>query len=150
MRRTPKAYLENLIKNYFQHKIEKRLAQPLEKRFGSLAERDVSETIKMASPYLHKSFEGEAILSVGKMVEMCHHGASGAVGVGPFTCMPSNIVSALTRRLSRDCGGMPIINISYDGQQDPTLQTRLEAFMHQVRNFRHHKIEVPASLSPVN
>jgi len=150
MRRTPKPYLENLIKNYFQHKIEKLLAQPLEKRFGSLAEGDVSETIKMASPYLHKSFEGEAILSVGKMVEMYHHGAAGTVSVGPFTCMPSNIVSALTRRLSRDCGGMPVINVSYDGQQDPTLQTRLEAFMHQVRNFRHHKIEVPASLSPVN
>jgi hypothetical protein len=56
----------------------------------------------------------------------------------------------LTRRLSRDCRGMPVINVSYDGQQDPTLQTRLEAFMHQVRNFRQHKIEVPASLSPMN
>jgi len=147
-RLVPKLYLENLIKNYFQRKIESRLAGPLQKHFGPLAEGDVNDTIKTASPYLHISFEGEAILSVGRIAEMYHHGASGAVSVGPFTCMPSNIVCSLTRRLSSDCDGMPIINISYDGQQDPTLQTRLEAFMHQVHNFTPRKIEATAALRP--
>ena len=149
-RRAPKLYLENLVKNYFQRKIGKRLAAPLEKHFGPLAEGDVNEAIKMASPYLHVSFQGEAILSVGRIVEMYHHGAAGAVSVGPFTCMPSNIVCSLTRRLSSDCGGLPIINISYDGQQDPTLQTRLEAFIHQVRNFTPQKIEAAAGLRPAH
>jgi predicted nucleotide-binding protein (sugar kinase/HSP70/actin superfamily) len=146
--RAPKPYLENLVKNYFQRKIGKRLAAPLEEHFGPLAEGDVDEVIKMASPYLHVSFQGETILSVGRILEMHHHGAAGAVSVGPFTCMPSNIVCSLTRRLSSDCGGLPIINISYDGQQDPTLQTRLEAFMHQVRNFTPQKIEAAAGLLP--
>jgi predicted CoA-substrate-specific enzyme activase len=149
-RRALKPYLENLIKDHFQYKIEKQLAAPLEKYFGPLAEGDINDVIEMASPYLDVSFEGEAILSVGRIVEMYHHGASGAVSVGPFTCMPSNIVCSLTRQLSSDCGGMPVINVSYDGQQDPTLQTRLEAFMHQVRNFRQHKIEATPSLLPVN
>jgi len=149
-RRAAKPYLENVIKNHFQHKIEKQLAAPLEKHFGPLAEGDVNDTIKTASPYLHISFEGEAILSVGRIVEMYHHGASGAVSVGPFTCMPSNIVCSLTRRLSSDCDGMPIINISYDGQQDPTLQTRLEAFMHQVHNFTPRRSEVAADLRPAH
>jgi hypothetical protein len=36
-------------------------------------------------------------------------------------------------RLSADCGNMPILNISFDGQSDPTLPTRLEAFVEQVR-----------------
>ncbi len=143
---TVKPYLENLIRDHFQHKIEKQLAAPLEKHFGPLAEGDINDVIEMASPYLDVSFEGEAILSVGRIVEMYHHGASGAVSVGPFTCMPSNIVCSVTRRLSSDCGGMPIINISYDGQQDPTLQTRLEAFMHQVRNFRPQRIKAVAGL----
>jgi predicted nucleotide-binding protein (sugar kinase/HSP70/actin superfamily) len=144
--RTPKPYLENMIKGYFQHKIEKRLAGPLGKHFGPLADSDVRDIIKLASPYLHISFQGEAILSIGKIVEMYHQGAAGAVSVGPFTCMPSNIVSSLARRLSSDCGGLPIISINYDGQQDPTLQTRLEAFMHQVRNFTPQKIEATAIL----
>jgi predicted nucleotide-binding protein (sugar kinase/HSP70/actin superfamily) len=84
---------------------------------------------------MHESFEGEAVLSIGKMVEMHRHRAAGAVNVMPFTCMPSTIVSAVTRQITTDSQGMPIINISYDGQQDPTLQTRLEAFMHQVNSF---------------
>ncbi|MHC5060501.1 MAG: acyl-CoA dehydratase activase [Planctomycetota bacterium] len=141
-----KSYLENLVKGYFQHKIEKRLAGPLSKHFGSLADSDVREIIKLASPYLHISFQGEAILSIGKIVEMYRQGAGGALSIGPFTCMPSNIVSSLTRRLSSDCGGLPILSISYDGQQDPTLQTRLEAFVHQVHNFRPQKVETPAIL----
>ncbi len=148
--RAPKSYLENLIKGYFQHKIERRLAGPLHKHFGRLADGDIRDVIKMASPYLHVSFQGEAILSVGRIVEMYHHGAAGAVSVGPFTCMPSNIVCSLTRRLSSDCDSLPIINISYDGQQDPTLQTRLEAFMHQVRNFTPQKIEAAAGLRPAH
>jgi len=146
----PKLYLENLIKDHFQHKIEKQMAEPLEKHFGPLAEGGINDTIEMASPYLDVSFEGEAILSVGRIVEMYHHGASGAVSVGPFTCMPSNIVCSLTRQLSSDCEGMPIINISYDGQQDPTLQTRLEAFIHQVCNFRPRRSEVAADLRPAH
>jgi len=143
-RLVPKPYLENLIKDHFQHKIEKQLAAPLEKHFGPLAEGDINDIIEMASPYLDVSFEGEAVLSVGRIVEMYRHGAAGAVSVGPFTCMPSNIVCSVTRQLSSDCSGMPIINISYDGQQDPTLQTRLEAFMHQVRNFSPQRIEAAA------
>ncbi|MBN1766674.1 MAG: hypothetical protein JW860_15575 [Sedimentisphaerales bacterium] len=141
-----KLYVQNLLKDQIQHKIENRLARPLEKYFGPLAEGKVEETIKMAETYVHQSFEGETILSIGKMLEMYHHGAAGAVSVGPFTCMPSTIVSAISRQMSRDCHGMPIINISYDGQQDPTLQTRLEAFMHQVRNFDQQHKRMPAAV----
>ena len=130
-----KLQLQNYLKMQIQHRIEKRLAKPLEKYFGQLAEGKITEVLEAASDYLHESFEGEAILSVGKIAEMYHHGAAGAVNVMPFTCMPSTIVSAITRQVSADAGGMPIINISYDGQQDPTLQTRLEAFVYQVRAF---------------
>ena len=128
-------YLQNITKGYFQHKIEKRLARPLEQRFGPIAEGNVTDVIDVATPYMHESFEGEAILSIGKMVEMAHHGAAGAVNVMPFTCMPSTIVSGIARQVSIETGGMPIISVSYDGQQDPTLPTRLEAFIHQARMF---------------
>ncbi|MCK4627455.1 MAG: hypothetical protein KAT56_00555, partial [Sedimentisphaerales bacterium] len=141
----PKLFVQNVIKNHLQHKIERRLAEPLERQFGPLAEGDIRDVIKMSDPYIHESFEGEAVLSAGKMIEMYHHGTAGAVSVGPFTCMPSSIVSAASRQITRDCRGLPIINISYDGQQDPTLPTRLEAFMHQVHNFDRSRTagEVP-------
>jgi predicted CoA-substrate-specific enzyme activase len=116
-----------------QHKIERELAAPLEEKFGPLAERPVKHVIGLAEPYMHHSFEGEAILTVGKAVEYYHDGFGGVVNVMPFTCMPSTVVSSISLKVSADCGGMPILNLSFDGQEDPTLTTRLEAFVEQVR-----------------
>ena len=123
----------NVFQDYFQHKIEKTLAEPLEKRFGRLAEGTIEHVIELAQPYLHHSFEGEAILSVGKIIEYHHQGFGGVVNVMPFSCMPSTVVSTQTMRISAECADMPILNLSFDGQEDSTLTTRLEAFVEQVR-----------------
>ena len=135
----------NVVQNYMQHRIEKTLAVPLEARFGRLAEEPIEHTIELARPYLHHSFEGEAILSIGKMVEYYHRGFGGVVNVMPFTCMPSTIVSSQARRVSADCGGMPILNLSFDGQENATLTTRLEAFVEQVRH-RQNAVVSPAEV----
>jgi predicted nucleotide-binding protein (sugar kinase/HSP70/actin superfamily) len=137
-------WFTNVFQDYFQRRIEKTLAEPLEKmlgksglrsRFGEvgLAEGLMEHVIELARPYLHHSFEGEAILSIGKMVEYHHQGFGGVVNVMPFSCMPSTIVSTQTMRISADCADMPILNLSFDGQEDSTLTTRLEAFVEQVR-----------------
>lgn len=125
--------LSTWLQDTVQHTIEKRLAQPLERRFGALAEEPVARTLDAAVPYLHPAFQGEAVLSVGKMIEMHHHGIGGVVNVMPFTCMPSTVVSTQTQRIIADCGGMPVLNLSFDGQEDAALTTRLEAFVEQVR-----------------
>jgi predicted nucleotide-binding protein (sugar kinase/HSP70/actin superfamily) len=127
-----KNLITNAVQDFFQHKIERALARPLEKKFGRLAEHKVDHVIELAKPYIDESFEGEAILSVGKTVEYYEERFGGVVNVMPFTCMPSTIVSTQTRRLSSDCGELPILNLSFDGQEDATLTTRLEAFVEQV------------------
>jgi len=43
------------------------------------------------------------------------------------------------RRLNVDLHGMPMITLLYDGQGDPTLDTRLEAFVDQARSFQHRR-----------
>ena len=133
-------FFNNTVRNYVQRRIEKMLALPLEKRFGKLAEDPIEHVIKLASPYLHNTFEGEAILSVGKMIEYHHQGFAGVVNVMPFTCMPSTVVSTQTMRISADCDDMPILNLSFDGQEDATLTTRLEAFVEQAR--QKHSVNV--------
>jgi len=125
--------LTNMTQNHLQHRLERLLAVPLERHFGSLAEKPIEHVLGLAQPYLDASFEGEAILSVGKMVEYYQEGFGGVVNVMPFSCMPSTVVSTQTMRVSADCGGMPILNLSFDGQEDPALTTRLEAFVEQVR-----------------
>ena len=131
-------WFTNVFQDYLQHRIEKTLAEPLEKRLGGgrfpkLAEGPIEHVIELAQPYLHHSFEGEAILSIGKTVEYHHQGFGGVVNVMPFSCMPSTVVSTQTMRVSADCADMPILNLSFDGQEDSTLTTRLEAFVEQVR-----------------
>jgi predicted nucleotide-binding protein (sugar kinase/HSP70/actin superfamily) len=123
----------SILKNTVQHRIEKKLAAPLEKYFGKLAEEPIEHVISLAEPYMHPSFEGEAILTIGKTIEYHHLGFGGVVNLMPFTCMPSTVVNTQTTRLSADCGDMPILNLSFDGQENPALTTHLEAFVEQVR-----------------
>ena len=82
------------IQNHFQNYFERVLAGPLEKRFGKLTDNSLQHTIKLGSAYIHSSFEGEAILSVGKMVDFYHSGFNGLINIMPFSCMPSTIVNS--------------------------------------------------------
>jgi predicted nucleotide-binding protein (sugar kinase/HSP70/actin superfamily) len=124
-------YLVNFATNILEHRIERALAVPLEKNFGQLAERKITELLNYSRPYMDDSFEGEAILSIAKTVEFFHEGFSGVVNVMPFSCMPSTIVSSITPMLSSRCQNMPILNVSFDGSEDATFETRLEAFFAQ-------------------
>ena len=56
----------------------------------SLHEPSIEQTLRRAAPYIHHSFEGEAVLSVGKAIDYINRGVSGIVNVMPFTCMPGH------------------------------------------------------------
>ena len=101
----------------------------------------VKKILKYTRPYMHESFGGEAILSVGKAIDYYKRGACGIANVSPFTCMPGTVVTALSKRLREDLDNVPWINIFYDGQQnDIGFKTRLEAFMFQVKNFHSQRM----------
>ena len=95
------------------------------------------EIIEKASPYLHPSFEGEAILSIGKAIDYVDKGAAGLINTMPFTCMPGTIVNALLKRCREDYDNIPLLNLAYDGQKDSNTKTRLEAFVYQVRQYQN-------------
>ncbi|UCE98594.1 MAG: CoA activase [Planctomycetota bacterium] len=141
-------WFTNVVQNRVQHRMEKILAGPLESRFGELAEGPIEHVIELAEPYLHRSFEGEAILSIGKTIEYHHQGFGGVVNVMPFSCMPSTVVGIQTMRIGAQCGDMPILNLSFDGQEDSTLTTRLEAFVEQVHQKQGASVSV-AEIIPV-
>lgn len=124
-------YLINVAQNFIQHKIERYLASPLEKKFGSVAEHDILTLLNLGRKYMDISFEGEAIMSVSKIIDYYNQGFTGVINVMPFTCMPSTIVSSIIPLLSKDCGNMPILNLTFDGTEDVTFATRLEAFYQQ-------------------
>lgn len=119
---------------YMQKRIEHRLSQPFSGFLRTLHEPDTARLISLAAPYLHESFEGETVLSVGKSIDLIHRGASGIISAMPFGCMPGTIVSALQRGLQADFG-VPCLSLPYDGTESPTSRIQLEAFMDQAHSF---------------
>ena len=125
-----------LLTEYIQNKDEHMMEKIFEDHLKYGKEPKVRKILDKAGPYIHESFEGEAILSVGKSIDFIEKGTSGIINTMPFTCMPGTISSAIMRLLQNRYN-IPVINIAYDGQGLTNIMTRLEAFMHQVKE--HHK-----------
>ncbi len=133
----------NLLELLLTHRVQTKLEHELENTFkGELRndrEPSIRTTLKRAHPYLHPSFEGEAILSLGKAKDYWLKGACGLINIMPFTCMPGTIVNALLKRFREDHQNIPFLNLSYDGQEQTNTRTRLEAFMYQVQQVQDRK-----------
>ena len=127
--------LQNIIKDRIKKKDEHHLEECFHGSIKNLKEPSIAETLFLAKDYLHPSFEGEAILSMGKSRDFVRKGAAGLVNIMPFTCMPGTVVNSLFKRFREDHDNIPFLNLAYDGQEQSHTRTRLEAFMYQVRQF---------------
>ena len=139
-----KLWLNNLTKDWFMRKDEKAFAKPFH-GFLQYDEEPPADTIlKLAAPYIDRSFEGEAVVTIGKAIDFLHKGLDGIVSVMPFTCMPGTVAYIIAKRLREDMGGFPYLNMVYDGMWQPTADTRLEAFMYQAKERHGSKRGVAA------
>lgn len=127
-----------LLTEYFQKKDEHEMEKIFLKHISYGKEPAIKTILKKASPYIHESFEGEAILTVGKSIDFIEKGVSGIINTMPFTCMPGTISSAIMRLIQKKYN-VPVLNIAYDGQGISNINTRIEAFMHQVKEHFEEK-----------
>ena len=139
MNRSWKALLKAHLTGLVQHKDELRFLSGFNGNLRSLHEPSIEQTLRAAKPYIHRSFEGEAVLSVGKAIDYINRGVSGIVNVMPFTCMPGTIAGAVLKRVQEDHDNIPLLTIAYEGQGDSQTLTRLEAFMHQAKSYQQTK-----------
>ena len=131
--------LKVFLTDHYQKKDEHHLEEVFKDHLRNFGEPRTKSIFRNAKPYLDSSFEGEAILSVGKTIDFAKRGASGIVNIMPFTCMPGTIVSTLLKRYREENNNIPILNMAYDGQEQTNTLTRLEAFMYQAREFQNRK-----------
>jgi predicted CoA-substrate-specific enzyme activase len=139
-----KDFVKGWLKNYVQYRDEERLSKTFHDVLRNLHEPRTKEVLANSLAYMHPSFGGEAILSVGKAADYVRRGLSGIVNVMPFTCMPGMVVTAISKRFREDYDHIPWLNLAYDGQEESQALTRLEAFMHQVKEFHrrtNHGVE---------
>jgi predicted nucleotide-binding protein (sugar kinase/HSP70/actin superfamily) len=134
-----KALLKTYLTGIVQHRDERRLLSGFNGNLRSLHEPSIQQTLRHAAPYLHHSFQGEAVLSVGKAIDYINRGVSGIVNVMPFTCMPGTIAGAVLKRVRENHDNIPLLNIAYEGHGDSQTFTRIEAFMHQAKAYQKEK-----------
>ena len=66
-------------------------------------------------------------------------GISGVANILPFTCLPGTIVASLSTAFRKDHEDMPWVDIAFDGQEDTGIETRLQAFVHQAKEYAKAK-----------
>jgi predicted CoA-substrate-specific enzyme activase len=117
--------------------VQERVAEPIRRQFdGSIEafgrEMATQAILDKGHTYLTPAVEGEAILSMGRVVEYAEHGFDGIVNILPFGCMPGTIVSLLLHQFRRDYG-LPVLNVVVEGTKDPGRDVRFEAFLQQCK-----------------
>ena len=135
-KRNVKKLIPILITEILQKIDEKRIHSCFHSAISNGHDPSISQIIKNSQPYLHSSFEGEAILSIGKSIDFLKKNTSGIINVMPFSCMPGNISTTLLRKVQHNYGDFPILHLAFDGLEDTTVKTRLEAFLYQTRQFK--------------
>jgi predicted nucleotide-binding protein (sugar kinase/HSP70/actin superfamily) len=128
-----------LSKRFFQKRVERVMGTHFSGFLRMLHEPDTRVLLRNARPFIHPSFEGEAILSIGKSIDLIRRGASGIVNAMPFGCMPGTIVNALLRGV-KNAYGIPYLSIPYDGTESLTTEIQLEAFIDQAREFGKREV----------
>jgi predicted nucleotide-binding protein (sugar kinase/HSP70/actin superfamily) len=95
-----------------------------------------AELVAEGSRYVHPSFGGEAICSMGKAADFAKRQLDGIVSVAPFNCMPGMTVTMLSQAFRRDHDNIPFLNLDYDGFVDASRDAKIASFMSQVRERR--------------
>ena len=128
------------LKWHFQRKDEHTLVDVFEGDFRGYEEpHDVRVIYDLARPYLPpEGALGEMMLSVGKTVYMHRKGVDGVLDINPFSCMNGIVSEAVYPRVSRDCDGMPLRVLYFDGTR-VDRRYELEIFMDLVRAYSARK-----------
>lgn len=90
------------------------IARPL---ISDRKEPDIRDTIELGSKYVEKVFEGETIITIGRVLEFINRGVSLIINVSPFNCMPGTISSGVFEQIQKEYD-VCILNLFYDGEGD--------------------------------
>lgn len=104
-------------------------------------EKDVSlhEMLSLCNNYVNKYYDGDPAIAMGTSVALTKKGVTGLAAILPFTCMPGTLIASVSDSFRKDHDNIPFINIAYDGQDSVSLDTRLQAFVFQVKEFSKAK-----------
>jgi len=130
-----KGILKSKIQGVGQDIIAANLVRGIEKFVDH--EKDVSlhDMLSLCNTYVNQYYDGDPAIAMGTSVALTKKGVSGLAAILPFTCMPGTLIASVSDSFRKDHNNIPFINIAYDGQDTVSLDTRLQAFVFQAKEY---------------
>ncbi len=134
-KRSWRGMLSATIKAYIQKRDEHWVISNVIDELNGDREHPIREVLGYAGPYLPISVGGEAMPAIGKAIDLIKHGCVGIVNTLPFTCMPGNIINAISSKITRDFNNIPWLNMAYEGASGENDLVRIGAFAESVKSW---------------
>jgi len=113
-------------------KIERMLGQDI---YDKCRVPKVEERAKAASPYVTDDIDPVVTVNMSKAENYALEGCSGIANLIVLNCLYGTLSTAIYKKLQRDRNRIPMLTIIYEGLKPTNEQTRIEAFIHQVKLF---------------
>jgi predicted CoA-substrate-specific enzyme activase len=130
-----KGLFKSKLQQVYQHYTSRKLTSEVEDYITLRKELEIDEILSLCGPYIHKDYDGDPPIALGSAAGLVEMNISGVANILPFTCMPGTIICAVSNDFKKDHNNIPWLNYAYDGQEDSGIETRLQAFMHQTREY---------------
>ena len=93
----------------------------------------------LAASLIGGHYVSETAIIMGSNVGQVPARISGIANILPSTCMPGTLIIAISRFFRSDYATILCVNVAYDGQEDTRMDTRLEAFMYQTKEYANRR-----------
>jgi predicted CoA-substrate-specific enzyme activase len=138
-KKNTKGFVRSKIQGVLQHRMEKTLVDAVQNLTPIGPMVRIHDMLTHCDHYIHHDYDGDPPLSIGTTSILSQGYISGVVNILPFTCMPGTLNTAISDLFKRDHDYLPWENFAYDGQEDSSIDSRLEAFMHQAKEYAARK-----------
>ncbi|KPJ58086.1 MAG: hypothetical protein AMJ42_03940, partial [Deltaproteobacteria bacterium DG_8] len=119
---------------------EKKMLNAFKGYLKNYDELAIENTIKYSEPYVDiRSIKTEVPWDIGKTIEYIKKDVDGIVSPISFTCAAGNMSTTILKRIRDEYDNFPCLVIPYDGLEVTNIQTRLEAFVYQIEEYRKIK-----------
>ena len=131
-----KGILKSKIQEFSQHTSYEKLLHSVEDLIDTDKEVSLESMLELTAPYVHKDYDGDPVMAIGSASALAKKGVSGICNVLPFTCMPGTLICSISDVFRKDHNNIPWVDFAYDGQDDASIDTRLQAFIFQVKEYQ--------------
>lgn len=135
LRRDYRDWIAALLTSAYQDRTDHRLHAAVAPALRLGAESPMRHAMALLEPHFPTILGTEGVLTMARALDFAERGACGILNVFPFSCMPGIVVAAMAPQLRRRFHDVPWLDLSYDGQENTNVRTRMGAFMHQAARF---------------